>query len=64
MPKQTYLLTRIDESIDMFKDRFQYLVISHAQVLDLNFTMLRPVLWNLGDVWGQKGDTHRQRLVR
>lgn len=46
------LLSWGDEGVDVLQHRLQGAVVAHAQVLDLNLPLVRPVLWDQRWFWG------------
>lgn len=54
-----YLLSWFDVGVDVFEHRFEHGVVAHTQVLDLDLTVMRPVLGHLRGVCEEK---HTRRL--
>lgn len=50
-----YLLAGFDVGVDVLEHRLEHGVVAHAQVLDLDLSVLGPVLGYLGGVWAGGG---------
>ena len=51
MGRSLHLLSWVDVGVDVFEDRLECGVVADAQVLDLNLSLLRPVVRHLRGPW-------------